>query len=326
MQKLSFIVGVYNTPSNKLKRCVQSIINQTYQNLEIIFLDDGSTNNAAGLCDEFAKLDTRVKVFHQKNFGTHSKFEIGYLLATGDYITNVDHDDFIELDYYSKLMEIANSRDIDVVDAGYYYHNFNNHTIEKLFADNYIEIKGRDNIIKALTNGTLPVDSWCRIFKRKYIKRGKEWLLGEPSTFIGAQTLVHLAYAGYHWDQIENSSGNGTLNQWQIDQFRKFAIKDNFDYSLSIYPFLKEFLVKSYYAYLLEVTVVHSHIKKLTEAEFVNLKKYHELIKESHFILEYSTSKQRLFYIGMNFSIFRLLLRYLLKLRRSILRCSRKMR
>lgn len=96
---ISVIVPVYNV-ENYLCKCVDSIINQTYNNLEIILVDDGSTDGSASICDEYVLKDSRVKVIHKENGGVSSARNIGIAEASGEYICFVDSDDWLELDYF----------------------------------------------------------------------------------------------------------------------------------------------------------------------------------------------------------------------------------
>jgi glycosyltransferase involved in cell wall biosynthesis len=247
---LSVIVGVYNPPIDKFKKCVDSILNQTYNKLEIILLDDGSTNGAQDICDDYEKKDHRVSVIHQKNYGAHAKFEIGYKMATGNYITNVDHDDYLELDFYEKMMDVANSRDVDVVDAGYLHHDYRTKEVSSKFADSSFEIHGSKNIIMAAINGRIAVDSWCRIFKKELIKQDQDWNLSDPLTFIGAETLVHISFAGYHFVNVKGTTSSERLNSWMLEQLNLFEDKTKVSYSLSVYPFLKDYINQSRVAWL----------------------------------------------------------------------------
>ena len=94
---ITIIVPVYNV-ADYLERCIYSIINQTYKNLEIILVDDGSTDDSGLMCDDFASKDKRIKVIHKKNGGLSDARNVAIDIATGDYITFVDSDDYIELD------------------------------------------------------------------------------------------------------------------------------------------------------------------------------------------------------------------------------------
>lgn len=103
---ISVIVPVYNV-KNYLDECVQSIINQTYKNLEIILVDDGSTDGSAEICDRYAASDTRVRVIHKENGGQSSARNIGINIARGEYIGFVDSDDIISLRMFEILHQLC---------------------------------------------------------------------------------------------------------------------------------------------------------------------------------------------------------------------------
>ena len=101
---LSVVVPVYNVEPY-LERCIQSILNQTYKNLEVILVDDGSTDKSGSVCDEYVLQDDRVKVIHKKNGGLVSARKAGAAIATGSYITAVDSDDWIESNMFEEMMK-----------------------------------------------------------------------------------------------------------------------------------------------------------------------------------------------------------------------------
>lgn len=113
-KKISVIVPVYNT-SDRLNLCVKSITEQTYTNLEIILVDDGSTDNSGELCDKLALQDNRIKVIHQKNAGLSSARNTGMENATADYVAFVDSDDTLNPCMYQKLMDAMTEYDTDFV-------------------------------------------------------------------------------------------------------------------------------------------------------------------------------------------------------------------
>ena len=102
--KISVIVPVYET-EGLLDRCVESIVGQTYKNLEIILVDDGSPDNCPAMCDEWAEKDSRIRVIHKENGGVSSARNAALDIATGDYIGFVDSDDWIEPEMYSSLIQ-----------------------------------------------------------------------------------------------------------------------------------------------------------------------------------------------------------------------------
>ena len=100
---ISVIVPVYNIESEYLERCIRSICNQTYKNLEIILVDDGSNDGSGIICDKFAMEDSRIRVFHKENGGSSSARNLGIKEAKGEYIGFIDSDDYIEPDMYELL-------------------------------------------------------------------------------------------------------------------------------------------------------------------------------------------------------------------------------
>lgn len=112
---ISIVVPIYNV-EKYVEKCIDSISRQTYDNLEIILVDDGSTDTSPQICDEYAKKDSRIKVIHKINEGLVSARKAGVQVAVGDYIAYVDGDDWIEQNMYEQLVYKIN--DVDVVICG----------------------------------------------------------------------------------------------------------------------------------------------------------------------------------------------------------------
>ena len=117
MDKISIIVPIYRIEPY-LEQCIQSIRNQTYKNIEIILVDDGSDDCCPQICDYHAQADKRVKVIHKKNGGLDSARKAGMLVASGKYVGYVDGDDWIEPIMYEKLLKYIQMYDVDVVESG----------------------------------------------------------------------------------------------------------------------------------------------------------------------------------------------------------------
>ena len=109
--KLSVIVPVYQVEAT-LDRCVASIVGQTFSDLEVILVDDGSSDRSPQLCDEWAAKDSRVRVIHKTNGGLSDARNAGLDVATGDFVTFVDSDDYLEFDTYQQVLPISTSCDI----------------------------------------------------------------------------------------------------------------------------------------------------------------------------------------------------------------------
>lgn len=117
-KKVSIIIPVYNV-EKYVEEAAMSAIKQTYNNIEIILVDDGATDNSGKICDEMAKLDERVKVFHTENGGLSSARNVGLDAATGDYLMFLDGDDFLEPDAVENMYNEIEARDADYVIGNY---------------------------------------------------------------------------------------------------------------------------------------------------------------------------------------------------------------
>lgn len=118
--KLSVIVPVYNR-EQYLRQCIDSILGQYYDNMEIILVDDGSTDGSGELCDQYQAIDKRIQVIHQKNSGSVLARLHGLQKSKGEYIGFVDSDDWIAADMYQILMSVAEKQKCDIVSMGYMY-------------------------------------------------------------------------------------------------------------------------------------------------------------------------------------------------------------
>ena len=110
---ISVIVPIYKV-EEYLEKCVNSILNQTYSNLEVLLIDDGSPDNCPQLCDDFAKKDIRIRVFHKKNGGLSSARNYGIEHAKGKYICFVDSDDFVSNDYIETLLKLIKKYNVSI--------------------------------------------------------------------------------------------------------------------------------------------------------------------------------------------------------------------
>ncbi len=120
--KVSIIVPVYNSEKT-IYKCLDSIINQNYSNIEVILVDDGSIDKSLEICNEYSSKDSRIKVYHKENGGVSSARNYGLEKSTGDYISFVDSDDYIEKNMYGLLAETINKDKSDVAICNVYYEN-----------------------------------------------------------------------------------------------------------------------------------------------------------------------------------------------------------
>ena len=114
---LSVIVPVYNV-EEYLPRCIDSILAQTYENLEILLVNDGSRDNSGAICDEYARIDSRIRVYHKENGGQSTARNLALDAMTGEFLTFVDSDDWLEPDAYASMMALAMEEKVKLVSAG----------------------------------------------------------------------------------------------------------------------------------------------------------------------------------------------------------------
>lgn len=171
---ISVIIPVYNV-ENYLKKCLESIINQTYKNLEIILINDGSTDNSGKICDEYAGKDNRIKVIHKPNGGLSDARNAGLEIAKGEYIGFVDSDDYIAEDMYEFLYNLAVDNDLDVAMCAS-FDVYENGTVKTPKDFKTIFINKKEEIIKNLfanQAGGLAISVCNKLFKKKVIKNCK---------------------------------------------------------------------------------------------------------------------------------------------------------
>lgn len=115
---ISVVVPVYKAEPY-LRRCVDSILAQTHQDLEIILVDDGSPDNCGAICDEYAEKDSRIRVIHQQNRGLSGARNAGLEQASGDYVAFLDSDDYVDPTMYEQLLRVLREQDADIAECGY---------------------------------------------------------------------------------------------------------------------------------------------------------------------------------------------------------------
>lgn len=137
---VSIVVPIYKV-ENVLDRCIQSIINQSYKNIEIILVDDGSPDNCPKMCDKYKTTDKRIKVIHKENGGLSSARNVGIKKSKGKYICFVDSDDYIEKDYIKKMYYTIKKTNLDFVVCNYnrvYNKKIQKCKVDKFKTDNFI--------------------------------------------------------------------------------------------------------------------------------------------------------------------------------------------
>ena len=168
--KISIIIPVYNV-EKYIERCLDSVITQSYVNLEIILVDDGSTDRSGEICDRYAVRDNRIKVIHAENAGLGEARNRGIRMVSGEYICFVDSDDWIEGDFCKELIEVAEKTQSNISICGY-YECFEDNKTPKVFYENCFTKTGKEILHYTMTaNGKywFNISVWNKLYKREIV-------------------------------------------------------------------------------------------------------------------------------------------------------------
>lgn len=170
MKKISVIVPVYNV-EKYLSQCLDSIIHQTYKNLEIILVDDGSTDSSGLICDNYSQKDKRIKIIHKCQGGLSDARNAGLKIATGEYISFIDSDDFIDKNMYSILINNTQKYNSDIVWFNYYNYYSKKHFINSSIIKNndLYDLSSSDKIKFAKNlfyQYKMDAHVWAKLYKR----------------------------------------------------------------------------------------------------------------------------------------------------------------
>ncbi|MBQ2835559.1 MAG: glycosyltransferase [Clostridia bacterium] len=163
---ISVIVPIYNV-EKYVKRCIDSIINQTYTNLEIILVDDGSPDNCGKICDEYAEKDARIKVIHKENGGLSDARNAGIDIAKGEYIAFVDSDDFIATNMYEVLYKNIKETNSDIAIANYYKFESEDEIVDASLDEKIIVYNKEEMFNHMYDDYLLTVVAWNKLYKRE---------------------------------------------------------------------------------------------------------------------------------------------------------------
>ena len=170
MHKISIIIPIYNV-EHYLSQCLDSVINQTYQNLEIILVNDGSIDNSAEICNKYAVLDERIKVIHKSNEGSAAARNEGLNIATGELIGFIDSDDIVALDFFEKLFKTLQENTADIAECGFIeFENHIPHISKSSLTSNHYEEYDTEASIQAYLDGPLSVVVWNKLYRKEVLK------------------------------------------------------------------------------------------------------------------------------------------------------------
>ena len=229
---ISVIVPVYKVEPY-LRQCVDSILNQTYRDLEVLLIDDGSPDKCGEVCDEYEKKDRRVRVFHTENRGLSAARNLGLKEARGEYIGFVDSDDWIEPDMYKTMLARLEETGAEICACGF-WEEYGNTIIKTSLPD--VCYENEEGVI-ALLEGRIRQFAWNKLYLKELFKRllFPEFHVFEDvatiyRTFFDAEKTVSISNLLYHYrrhkDCISNDhSVNHLMDYWDSYYMRYREMK-----------------------------------------------------------------------------------------------------
>lgn len=226
MDKICVVVPIYNV-DRYLVRCLDSIINQTYKNLQIILVDDGSTDKSSKICDEYEKKDNRIEVIHKKNGGLSSARNKGIESCKGKYICFIDSDDYIENDMIEYLYNLIKkySAEISICNMKKFTDNYNikNHNQK----ERIVELKKQDALRKMINlNEIIYPNAMNKLYLYELFESGKivypinrlyEDMLVTAQLFGKAKKIVSSNMDKYYYYMREESISNSEYTEKELD-------------------------------------------------------------------------------------------------------------
>lgn len=215
MEKLiSIIVPVFKV-EKELDRCVQSLLKQTYKNIEILLVEDGSPDSCPEMCDAYAQKDMRIKVIHKENGGLSDARNAGLLQAAGDYILYVDSDDYIDLDSCERFIRAMLEDNVDIVVGNAIMHKRNgNEMMMHLATPSGKVYASNEFIIRSISAHQWYAAAWLNMYRREFLidnnlfyKKGIyfEDMQMLPRVFLAAKKISCMDGTFYHYIVRNNS-------------------------------------------------------------------------------------------------------------------------
>lgn len=274
---VSVIIPVYNV-EKYLKECVNSILKQTYRNIELILIDDGSTDSSPKICDNYRRIDNRVIVIHQNNSGVSSARNKALDIANGEYITFIDADDIVKNTYIEDLLELCEENNCDISICG-----FADKSNKKISENkNQIEKKmsQRETLARMLDEKNFYATVWGKMFKKEIIKEHRfdvNLNIGEDLAFISSVLLkenlrvyVNTELIDYYYRIREDSITREKYNENWKNEIK--VCENIIEETSKIYPQILEYAIKRY------VRINYSCIIKILKNTY-DEKEYHRLKK-----------------------------------------------
>lgn len=224
---ITIIVPVYKV-EEYLDRCVNSLVNQTYKNLEIILVDDGSPDNCPHICDLWAAKDNRIRVIHRENGGLSAARNDGIRSAHGKYILFIDSDDYIELDACERLLQYADDADVIVAEATIIENGKPWDRVHSNLKENYV-YTGPEYARTTIKKNEMFVAACYNMYRLEFLKNNNllflEGVLHEdndftPRVFLAAEKVKYIHFKFYNY-VIRDDSITGRVHRKQFDDLIK---------------------------------------------------------------------------------------------------------
>ncbi len=221
---ISVIIPVYNV-EDYLDKCLESVVNQTYKNLEIILIDDGSTDSSGKMCDAWAKKDKRIKVIHQKNGGLSAARNTGIKVAKSDYIGFVDSDDWIHPEMYDKLFTAMFDNDADISVCSIKRATKHKQIVTKATTEKYTIYNQQSYMQKFFKIGSQTTEyyAWNKLYKSSLLSSNQypigltsEDVVGTYKAVLKAKKIVTIPNQLYFYYQNKNGI-TGSFSEKDFD-------------------------------------------------------------------------------------------------------------
>lgn len=221
-ERISVIVPVYNV-AQYLPKCMESIRNQTYENLEVILIDDGATDESGAMCDQFKKEDPRIVVFHKENGGLSDARNYGIARATGTYITCIDSDDYVEKDYVEYMYRLLKKYDTRMAICQHMVH-YDNGSVKRHGGSGDEKMSGVKVVERMLYHDVIDTSAWAKLYHRDLF-RDVQYPFGKLFEDIGTTyalmlqcDLIAVGYEPkYHYIYHANSIVNSAFIPKKLD-------------------------------------------------------------------------------------------------------------
>lgn len=220
---VSVIIPVYNV-ERFIRESLNSVLKQSHKNLEIIIVDDGSTDTCKSIVDEFAALDSRCIVIHQVNKGLSGARNSGLDIATGDYLFFLDSDDILDFFIIEKLLKAILQYDADISCCGTVFCNENGKLIKKECTDSVKIFKGKEQIYGLIKTKEIPTMAWGKLYKKQLFNNVRfpqgqvfEDVATIYKTLLASNNTVLINESLYWYRQVMNSISHKSFNIKKLD-------------------------------------------------------------------------------------------------------------